>query len=162
MVTIAILQAYGHERKTLISLIIGGIFKIIVNYFLIGNPDIGIKGAAISSIVCYFLIGIINLIFIYRYAPQHSSLGKLFLKPLISSALMGACAYYAYKLVIIGMDKAGLDITGRIYMALALGIAVLFGVVVYALLVISLKVISKEELEFIPKGEKIAKLLKIK
>jgi stage V sporulation protein B len=162
MVTIAILQAYGHERKTLISLIIGGIFKIIVNYFLIGNPDIGIKGAAISSIVCYLLIGIINLIFIYRYAPQHSGLSRLFIKPLISSALMGACAYYAYKLVIIGMDKAGLDITGRIYMALALGIAVLFGVVVYALLVISLKVISKEELEFIPKGEKIAKLLRIK
>jgi hypothetical protein len=75
---------------------------------------------------------------------------------------MGACAYYAYRLVIIGMDKAGLDITGRIYMAFALGIGVLFGVVVYALLVISLKVISKEELEFIPKGEKIAKLLRIK
>jgi stage V sporulation protein B len=47
-------------------------------------------------------------------------------------------------------------------MALAMGLAIVISVIVYLLLVVALRVITKEELELVPKGEKIAKLLRIK
>ncbi len=162
MITIAILQALGYEKRTLISLLAGGTCKIIANYFLIGEPSIGIKGVAVSAIICYFIISAINLAMIVRYAPRHPKMTGLFAKPLIASGLMGACAYLANRLICIGMDRAGLAAESRLLVTAALGAAVVFGIVVYALLVASLRIITKEELELIPKGDKIAKLLRIK
>ncbi len=162
MVTLGILQAYGHERKSLVTLIIGGICKIIVNYYLIGSPYVGIRGAAISNIVCYLIISILNLALIYRYVPQRPQLIKLFIKPLLASAIMGVCAYSTYGLFEKLLPGIGIDTAARFGMALAMGLAIVISVIVYLLLVVALRVITKEELELVPKGEKIAKLLRIK
>jgi len=162
MATNAVLQAYGFEKYTFCSMLAGGAVKISANYILLGMPGVGIRGAAASGVLCYSVISLINLIIISRKVPERPKLGRLFAKPLVSSVLMGACAYYAYRLLIIGMERAGLDAAGRLSIIIALGMAILFGVVVYALLVISLKAISREELEFIPKGEKLARLFRIK
>jgi stage V sporulation protein B len=162
MVSIGILQAYGHERKTLVTLIIGGLCKIAFNYFLIGNPDIGIRGAAISSIACYFIISILNIALIYRCVPQRPKLLKLFIKPLLASAIMGVCAYSMHGLLDKLLPNLGIDTAARLGMALAMGISILISIIVYLLLVIALRVITKEELELVPKGDKIAKALRIK
>ncbi|MFR8333839.1 MAG: hypothetical protein ACLU9S_16950 [Oscillospiraceae bacterium] len=45
---------------------------------------------------------------------------------------------------------------------MATGGAILAAVVVYAILVLALRVISREDLELMPKGEKIAKILHIR
>ena len=40
--------------------------------------------------------------------------------------------------------------------------AILVGCVVYVILVVALRVVSKDDLSLMPKGEKIAKLLRIR
>jgi stage V sporulation protein B len=60
------------------------------------------------------------------------------------------------------LPNLGIDTAARLGMALAMGISILISIIVYLLLVIALRVITKEELELVPKGDKIAKALRIK
>ena len=70
ILTNAILQTYGKEKLPIFTVIVGGIVKIIMNYFLVGNPDINIHGAPISTLCCYLVIVVLNLFFVWKYSPQ--------------------------------------------------------------------------------------------
>ncbi len=162
MTTNAVLQAYGHQNLPLVSIVAGGIGKVAVNYVLLGDPNFGIRGAAYGCIACYGLISALNLIFIKKKAPQAPALTRLFAKPLAASAVMGAGAWGTYRLANALLIRAGVYVGGGMGMKLALAAAVLAGVIIYLLAVILLRAISREELELVPKGEKIAKILRIK
>ena len=58
------------EKLPILTVIIGGITKIVMNYVLVGNPSIGIKGAPISTLCCYLVIVVLNLFFVWKYSPQ--------------------------------------------------------------------------------------------
>ena len=45
----AILQASGHEKLTMVTMISGGLVKIIVNWFLVAQRSINIYGAPVES-----------------------------------------------------------------------------------------------------------------
>ena len=49
ILTNAILQTYGKEKLPIFTVIVGGIVKIIMNYFLVGNPDINIHAMLLSG-----------------------------------------------------------------------------------------------------------------
>ena len=60
-----ILQGIGKTKIPVISSIIGVIFKLICNIFLVKNQYIGINGAAIGNIICnmvVFVIGFYSLV----------------------------------------------------------------------------------------------------
>ena len=80
------------------------------------------------------------------------SLRRTLIKPVIASALMGAAAYGAYAVLgrVIGSQK--------ICCLGAIGAAGL----VYLLLVVVMKIITLDDCALLPKGDKIAKLLRIK
>ena len=73
---------------------------------------------------------------------------------------MGAGAFAVYGL----LDKLLLPHLGggRLGVILCLGITIIVAVVVYAALVLALKVVTREDVLILPKGEKIAKLLRLK
>lgn len=160
MVTNAILQAYAHEWLPMISIAAGGVCKILVNYVLLGIPQIGVLGAAVGNVVCYLLITVLNLIFIRRKAPECPRLLPLFLKPLISSLVMGAAAFLAARLVSLLCGRIGLDAESRIGFLVPVAGGVAVGVVIYLLMTVLLHTVTKEELQLVPKGEKLAKLLR--
>lgn len=157
MMTNAILQAYGHERVPVWTMPIGGLVKIALNWFLIGNAAIGVRGAAISGVACYLVISIINIAIICLRVPEHPSFMKVFLRPIISTLVMGASAWLSYRGIssVIGTDS-------RMGMVLAMGLAIMIACIVYAIMIIAIRAITKEELELVPKGDKIARLLKIR
>ena len=78
-------------------------------------------------------------------------LKEVIVKPLITSALMGLSVFLAYKLFIL--LKLGNTISTLF--------SIVIGVGVYAILVILLRVLSKEEIQQLPYGNKICKMLKI-
>ncbi len=49
----SLLEACGNVRTPLISMSLGAIAKIIVSYLLLKNPDVGISGAPIGTVICY-------------------------------------------------------------------------------------------------------------
>lgn len=157
--TNAILQSYGKERIPIYTMIIGGIVKISMNYVLVGNPEINIHGAPISTLCCYVTIAGLNLFFVWKYSPEKPNYFQLFAKPLVASALMGGAAWAGYGLV----EKA---LTGAMSTysvnALAAMVGVGCGVIVYAALVILLRILQAEDVRALPKGEKLVQLLKLK
>lgn len=160
LVTNAILQAHGDEKLPIVSMLVGGIVKIAANLLLVGRPEINILGAAIGTIACYAVICLLNCIFIYRRMEVKPNYGKVFLRPLVTSLVMGASAWASYGLLSRVLASGGE--LSRMRMALAMAAAICVAVVVYAVLIIVTRAVTYEDMKLIPRGEKIAKLLKIR
>lgn len=158
VITNAILQASGYERLALLALPIGGVVKIAVNYVLVGSPAVNISGAPVGTLLCYALVTLINVIFIAVKLPERPNYLKITLRPLICSLLMGGAAWGIYGLC----DKFIPLAQGRLRGVVCLGIAVVAAVAVYGVLIIALRAVTKEDILLLPKGEKLAKMLKIR
>ncbi len=144
------LQAVGKTKVPIVTMSVGAVIKIAMNFVLIANPDINIKGACISSTVCYIVMVILNFVQLTKYTGVKVNLVSVFLKPFIAAALCGAGAFAAdYLLTDV------LAIESRLTVVVAVGV----GAVFYAISILLLKGIVKDDLEMIPKGEKIAKVL---
>ena len=151
LLTNAILQAHGQAKIPIITMFIGGAVKVVANYFLVGNPNINIKGAPIGTLVCYALITVLNLVIINRTLVNRPSYAQLFLKPFLATAGMAVTAKVSYNFL-SGVLGNTLGTLGAIALA----------VVVYGVLVLALRIITKDDLEMLPKGDKLAKILRVR
>ena len=172
VVAAAILQANGIVNLPIVTVIIGGVIKLLVNYALVGNPRVMIFGAPVGTLCCFVVVSVLNLCIIKRMVPHPPRYFTVFLKPLAASVVMALAAWGSHGLfdrALRGMSffqqvnaetgEISLSFTGS---AAATAGGILVGVVVYALMVLLLRVLSREDLELMPKGEKIAKILRIK
>lgn len=147
----SILQANGRVGLPVIAVVVGGVVKVAVNYLLVGNYDINIKGAPVGTLCCFAVVALLDMFFIRKVVPTPPSFLRAFAKPLAASVVMGAAAWGVCGLV------------GR-YVGSRLGclVGIAAGVVIYFALVVLLRVFSKDDLELMPKGDKIAKILRVK
>ena len=152
LVTTAIMQAHGHAGRPVVNMLIGGLMKLAAVYILTGNPNIGIVGTPIGTLLCYLCICVLNIISIRRLLPQAPSLVKNLLRPFLAAAIMGLLTWLSW---------AGLKNLGMTSRLILCGAPIAVGVVVYALAAVKLKVITREDCLLLPKGEKIANLLKL-
>ncbi len=150
----AILQASGREKLTMVTLISGGVVKIVINWFLVAQRPINIYGAPIGTLVSYCSMALLNYLFMCRTLDHRPRLLRIFTGPLLSSALMGASAWAVY-----GLCGRVLTRLGRFGMLLAMAVAIAAAVAVYLVAVIVSKSVTKEDMKLIPGGEKIARLL---
>lgn len=157
--TNALLQSYGKEKIPIWTMITGGVTKIIMNYFLVGNPNINIMGAPISTLCCYLVIAGLNLYFVWKYSPEKPRYFQIFAKPALASVLMGISAWAVY-----GLLSRALSGGGSVYLSNAVSTlgAIFVAVVVYGVLVLALRILRAEDLESIPHGKKLAKILRLK
>ena len=95
-VTNAILQAYSKATVPIISMAAGAAVKIVVSYILIGNKNIGIIGAPLSTFLCDLIINLINFAFIDKKLPEPISVEKVFLRPHIAAAVSVVAARIGY------------------------------------------------------------------
>lgn len=172
VVAASILQANGIVNLPIVTVAIGGVIKLLVNYTLVGNPKVMIFGAPVGTLCCFVVVSVLNLCIIKRMVPHPPRYFTVFLKPLVASVIMALAAWAGHGLfdkALRSMDflwKTSAD-TGELYFsftgsAVATAGGILVGVVVYVLFVLLLRVLSREDLELMPKGEKIAKILRIK
>ena len=128
---------------------IGVIIKVVLNYTMVGIPEINIQGAGTGTLVCYAFISISALYFLCKETHILPNFISVFVKPLIAAGLCAASAYVSYSL----LSKFVLG--GRISTIISLCIAVL----VYVIALFCLRAISKDDVMMLPKGQKIAKIL---
>ena len=157
--TNAILQTYGKVHLPILTVILGGIIKIAMNYILVGNPDINIHGAPISTLCCYLTIAGLNLFFVWKYSPRRPHYLRLFFLPTVATLLMGGAAWAVCGLAGKVLEK-GHSAYGANAIATLLGI--LAGAGVYAVLVVALGILRADDLKTVPHGQKLAKLLHLK
>ena len=152
LLTNAIMQANGHASIPVVNMLCSGVVKLIIVYLLTGNPAIGILGVPIGTALCNLCIAVLNLFAIGRCIPQKPAVLQNLLRPMIPVTLMGIVAWGAWKALI------ALHITSRILLCgLPIGVAG----VVYLVCAVVFKAITKEDCLLLPKGAKIAKLLKL-
>ena len=160
LISNSIMQAHRLVTLPMVTTIIGCLSKIILTYILVGNPDINIRGGSISTLVCFGLIAILDLVIIKFALPRSLSYRRVFLKPALAAAVMGASAWAVYGLLSRLLTSAGGELSGT-GNALATLAAIGVGVAVYFALILLTRAISREDLSLMPKGDRIARLLRL-
>jgi len=159
-VTTAILQATGHERIALMTFPVGAALDLILCYILAGNPNFGIVASPIGTLACFIVIPVLNIAFIQVKVKEKPKFGMVFIKPLLCTVIMAAVAYFSYGLASkLGTGMLG---TGRLSAVVCLVIAIFLAVIVYLVLIIVTRTITQEDMKLVPKGEKVAKILRIR
>jgi stage V sporulation protein B len=153
----AILQASGREKLTMVTLITGGVIKIVINWFLVARRDINIYGAPVGTLCSYCAMAAMDYIFMCRTLSHRPRLLRVFTGPVAASALMGLTAWSVY-----GLCHRMLMPLHRLGNLLSMGAAIFAAVIVYLAAAIALRAVTKEDMKLIPGGEKIARLLRMR
>lgn len=144
------LQSVGRVKTSLFTMAVGAVLKLVINLVMVEN--IGIMGAPMGTFACYGSIFLLNCLFIKKYIGFSMPMGTILVRPFLCTL---ACCVAAY-----GSWWALCALLGysRLWVIVALGIAV----VVYLVMVLALKVLSKEDMALLPKGERIGAFLERK
>jgi len=148
LVTNAVLQATGNANIPVINMIIGGVIKVITNYFLVANPAVNINGAPIGTTLCYITILVLNIIAIKRKMTVKLPASELIFKPMVAVVAMAA--------VLIATNGIFSHL-GRILAPVA---SIGLGALVYLAVIVVINGISEEDIELLPKSDKLIPLLK--
>lgn len=152
------LQAIGRADIPLKALLAGATVKIICNYFLIGIPEYNIKAAPVGSVACYVVIVGVNLFYLLKITRVRPDYLSVFVKPLIGAALCGITARLVYTglMWIPALNTAS---GGFTVVAAATIVSIGAGALVFAVSILLMRGIVREDVTSLPKGEKIAKML---
>lgn len=143
-----VLQGMGRPKVPVFNLFIGGLLKVLTMVMLMNIPSVNIQGAAVSTVACYAAAGILNLIYVIRKAGLKVNPFEMFIKPVAASLAMGLIVHFIYDLL-SGIHKGALSTLA----------AVLVGGAVYVGLMFVFKLLSPEDLSFIPGGRRLKKLM---
>lgn len=150
-VSSGILQGLGKAYLPMVSLLLGLALKIFFTYFLTEISFLGVKGAAMATVIAYGISAFMNLYFLTREIGAEWIDFKLqCLKPLISATGMGVSVWLVY--------YVSLSYVGN---SLATLIAILSGGSIYFVILFLIGGIKKEIIAKIPKvGSRLEKLIK--
>ena len=152
--TNALLQSHGYVNAPVINMLTAGVVRLVLVYVMVGNPNIGLTGAPVGAFIGYLLIAVLNLVAIRRKVAQKPKLLANLLRPAMPALVMGVVVFFCYKALvsILGIDGS------RVILA---GAPIAVGALVYFVCVVIMKSITREDCLLLPKGDKIAKLLKL-
>ncbi len=145
----AILQSHKLGRYPVISVAVGAVVKVVSTFSFVMIKDIGIMASPISAILSCFTISAMNFIFIRKKIGYTPNFAKLIIKPLISAAVCAAAAIGSFKLYDMLTHAA----------VVSLMLSILTAAIIYVLTILLIRGITREEVEMLPKGKKLAKLL---
>ena len=152
LVTTALMQAHGHAGRPVVNMLIGGLLKLAAVFILTGNPNIGILGTPIGTLLCYLAICVLNIFSIHSLLKNPPAIAKNLIRPFLAACVMGIFVMGAF----LGLKTLG--ISSRLILC---GAPIAVGVAAYALAAVKIKVVTRADCLLLPKGEKIAKLLKL-
>lgn len=137
--TNAILQARGKQNKPILSMVVAAAVKLIADFFLIGQKEVGMFGAAVGTVLFYFVAVALNFCFLMRKSTSSVKMREVFFKPLFISlcAVLPALALY----------KAALSFLSS---AVALLICIAAAALIFLFLILIFGSITENELSYLP------------
>lgn len=129
----AVLQGADKPHRPAINLLYGATAKVLLTLFLL--PFLGIKGAAIATVVCYATIALIDLKYMLQIVKPKLNLIKSFVMPLLACIIMLTVSIFS------------LWILNRIIKSLfALIISLAIGGIFYGLFLLITKTVTIKEI----------------
>ena len=143
------LQGLGKVNIPMVATAIGLIAKTLLNIILIKIPEIGINGAAISSVINNIIVCIIEFIALKKLINIKFKLSKYIVKPIIVTLIMAISAYNLYNLFIKSLC-----------FNISIILTLIFSIIIYVIFVLFFKIFSYDELIALPGGKIMVKYLK--
>ena len=107
------------------------------------------RGAAISTVLAYFTAAFLDFQAMKRHTGTRVNYKLTFGKPALCAAAMGLAVWGAYRLCRMFLGNA-----------LSTVVSIGIGIVLYGILILAMRAITLEEIERLPKGRKLANLLR--
>ncbi len=147
--TSSILQGFNKPKLPAINLFFGALVNVILNYTLTAMPSLNIRGAAIATVLGFSVAAILNSYYVFKLAKPKLDYSNLIYKPLVASGIMIVLVYHSHR-ILLGLN---FDI-------LALIFSVLAGIIIYFIVLLLSRVITKKDLLTLPViGEKLVFIL---
>jgi stage V sporulation protein B len=146
----AILQGIDKLNVPIKNSGIALVIHLIFMPFLLIVFRLGIYAIVIGDFTFAMTVALLNSFSIKKYLGYKQEIKYTLVKPFICSLIMGLACFVVYHL---GMKVIGMNSIWTI-------IAILVGIVVYGVVLVCSKTITEDELHSMPKGYKIAGLLK--
>ena len=87
-----ILQGLKHTAIPVINMVIAGVVKVVLSWWLTAIPELGVKGAALATVADFAVAALINMVFIYKFTGFCMTFGSV-TKPLLASTIMGGVIF---------------------------------------------------------------------
>ncbi|MFD3155542.1 oligosaccharide flippase family protein [Haloimpatiens sp. FM7330] len=123
--TTAILQGVGKCKAPVINLFIGCIIKTLITFVLVPIPMINVYGAAIGTIVGYFISALLNMKLLRKHLNISINYYNIAIKPGWASAIMIFGVVFLYNYVYNNTMNINISCI----------ISILVGIVIYAFLI---------------------------
>lgn len=147
--TTGILQGLGRLQQPLINCSIALVLHFILLYVLLKAANLNIYAVVYANIFFALVVSILNALAIRRFMNYRQEWYKIFIVPGIVSIIMGAAAYLVYSAFHLFAGNT-----------VSTFFAILAGVIVYCIGMVSFRGITIEELAYFPKGHLIIKLMR--
>lgn len=144
----SMLQGVGKVKTPVMLYSIAVVIKIIMNFALVTNVNVNIRGAATGTLVGFLIVCVIAMYILVKSTGIRPNFKNAIVKPLISSIICGLSAFFSYYFL---KDMV------NIYVATFLSIC--FAAIIYVIFVLLLRTFDKNDLDILTKNEKISKML---
>lgn len=144
----SMLQGVGKVNVPMKLYTVCMLIKIGVTWMFVSIPEVNIQGATAGSLVAYAFILIVGTFLLIRYSKIKINFYTTTIKPLIGAILSSVAAYFV-----------NFFMSGTVNHRLSTVLAIVAAVVVYVVSLLILRAFTATEVKFLPKGEKIAKVL---
>ena len=150
----SVLHGLGKTIIPAVALGVGSITKLILNLTLVKvNPEIFILGGTAGAALATVISNITSFLIVVYIMKKNITINfglKTIYKPIVATCMMAICLIFTYE-----------NLLGIISRQLCIIITLIVAVVVYILLILKLKVFSESEIQMLPYGKNIFKILKI-
>jgi O-antigen/teichoic acid export membrane protein len=151
--TTSVLQGIGAVTIPAMNLLFATFAKVLLNILLV--PIWGINGAAWAAVIAFAIATILNIIAIRRTAGVTFPMTTYFIRIGAALALMSAILL----IIIVGIPawftKLGsITEAGRLFNTCIACLAIMTGMITYVVFLLRLRVVTPEELIYVPGAEK--------
>jgi stage V sporulation protein B len=145
-----LLQGINRLKVPVINAAIALVLHVLILVIMMLFFRLNIYAVVLSNVLFALIMCVLNSISLARYSGYKQEYVRTFLIPAICSAVMGVAAWFIYFLLYKICTKN----------AVSLIVAIVFAVVIYAVLMLLLHGLTENELRRFPKGDMLVRLAK--
>lgn len=148
-ITNSILQGIDHMNLPVRHSLIAMAVHIVVLLILCLGFDMGIYGVIISYVIYALVITVLNFHSMSKLLEYRPDVMTLFIKPAVSSAVMGVICFGCYQLLHQFLGKA-----------IPMLVSIVTAVIVYFVVAVKIKLLTESVMRDLPKGQKLVHIAK--
>lgn len=144
----SMLQGIGRVDLPLKIYTAGIIIKVATTWLFVRIVSINIQGGSVGSLIAYSFMFIVAMFLLVKHSGVMPNFVSTVIKPLISAILCALTAYFSYNFISLFVPSV-----------LATVIAIFLAGIIYVTFLLILRTFTRNELRFLPKGEKVVIIL---